>query len=326
MSDGIFDDLEDNTYLMDDLKRLAYTYAMFIFVAVILVKFQSLEYTHVFVITFMYMLVTFLVEMAWLYGLGDYRSATTGQCSAKSGDSISATAGVDCPKLGSTTCNSNSNCAWTATSVTAVGGDGVQVKLYGDATDSDNYTPAPSARTTFHNILNNVLPFTVLIFGYAILLDAFRSEGFSSDGQHIEFYIRGITGIVFVIGLGYLFYNLMNEMYGTHGPGDGKRRSLGVWLQSRFDPDEPDYDKTEVSTCADDQGYTPDGAETAVLTATEASDDNTVCVKSDKDLPLHQDLILDILYNLFQPISIMIVAAIMYFLIRTVGYGGMGGP
>jgi hypothetical protein len=297
---GFLESLEDNEYLKKDLIRLSYTYAMFAFVALILVKFQALEYAHVFVITLVYMLATFVVELGWLFGLGDYRTV------------FKSASGTSSSDAGATAVDTPNNASYI---------------LYEDVDDNDwatDYKQVPTARTSFHELLNNVLPFTVLIFGYVILLDAFRSQGFASEGQHIEFYIRGVAGVVFVIGLGYLFYNLMDQMYGKHGDGDNaKRRSLGGWLYSRFDPDNSDMNSNASDTC------------TGGLYGTSTDADQwhrNLCVPTnasyatdDKVLPTHQDLILDILYNLFQPISIMVVAIIMYFLIRTVGYGG-GGP
>ena len=98
--------------VINDLIRMGYTYAMFLFVAMILVKFQQLEYQHVFIMTLLYVILTLGAEFLWLYLFRQgYRSEKT--------------------------------------------------KNIG-------------ARETFHDLLNNILPFTILIFGYSTLLDAFR--------------------------------------------------------------------------------------------------------------------------------------------------------
>ena len=143
--DTLFDKLA-----MADYLRLSYTYAIFIFIAVILVKFQTLTYPHVFLMSLLYIIFTFIIEILWLYGFTkNYRSDAAKEI---------------------------------------------------------------SARDTFHTVLNNILPFSILIFGYAILLDAFRSNHFNSDGEHIEFYIRGMTSIIFLIAYIYLFYQLVDRI------------------------------------------------------------------------------------------------------------------
>ena len=43
--------------VVNDLIRMGYTYAMFIFVALIMVKFQALEYQHVFIMTLLYVIL-----------------------------------------------------------------------------------------------------------------------------------------------------------------------------------------------------------------------------------------------------------------------------
>ena len=64
--------------VVNDLIRMGYTYAMFAFVALIMVKFQVLEYQHVFIMTLLYVILTLGAEFLWLYlfRLG-YRSEKT---------------------------------------------------------------------------------------------------------------------------------------------------------------------------------------------------------------------------------------------------------
>ena len=139
-----------NKLVVNDLIRMGYTYAMFLFVALIMVKFQTLEYNHVFIMTLLYVILTLVVEFLWLY-------------------------------------------------------------LFRERFRTDRAKDI-SARDTFHEVLNNILPFTILIFGYATLLDAFRSGHFASDGEHIEFYVRTIAGILFIIAYLYLFVELFNRL------------------------------------------------------------------------------------------------------------------
>lgn len=130
-----------------------------------------------------------------------------------------------------------------------------------------------TARDLFHKVLNNILPFSVLVFGYAILLDAFRLNQFASAGQNIEFYIRGITGIVFITAYVYLFYELVNQLNSV---------------------------KSSMTTKPPNDTWTtnyPDNKATKF------------------------DNVLDILYNLFQPLSIIVIASIMYFIIRSTNTG-----
>jgi len=135
-----------------------------------------------------------------------------------------------------------------------------------------------TARDTFHTVLNNALPMAVLVFGYAILIDAFRSSGFSSDGEHVEFYIRGITSLIFIVAYMYLFYNLIKLL-----DEDNVKKSMNGTPYEEWDKDYPDQ-----------KGAT------------------------------NFDRLLDILYNLFQPMSILVIAGIMYFIIRvTNAEGGM---
>ena len=47
-----------NKLVVNDLIRMGYTYAMFLFVALIMVKFQTLEYEHVFIMTLLYVILT----------------------------------------------------------------------------------------------------------------------------------------------------------------------------------------------------------------------------------------------------------------------------
>lgn len=200
-----------NKLAISDLIRLGYTYAIFIFVAMILVNFQALEYPHVFIMTVLYVLFTLFIEILWLFGFSKRFRSDAGK----------------------------------------------------------NY----DARDLFHNILNNILPFAILIFGYAILLDAFRSGHFASDGQHIEFYIRGITGIIFLIAYVYLFYELINQLLTV-------KSSMSDPPNDTWTSNYPNNKATKF------------------------------------------DNILDILYNLFQPLSIIIIASIMYFIIRASNTGG----
>jgi hypothetical protein len=208
---GIF-----NKLTTAELIRIGYIYVMFIFVAMILVKFQKLEYSHVFIMSTLYVIFTFIMEILWLYGF---------------------------------------------------------VKRYRTDVAKD-----VSARDTFHNILNNILPFTSLIFGFAILLDAFRSNSFASDGQHVEFYIRSIASLIFVIGYIYLFIELMNRL---------------------------DSSKSNIS------GPPYEGWTTKYVDQKDAT---------------KFDSIIDLLYNLFQPFTVLIIASMIYFAVRaTSGVGGGGG-
>ena len=139
-----------NKLVINDLIRMGYTYAMFMFVALIMVKFQTLEYDHVFVMTLLYVILTLVVEFLWLY-------------------------------------------------------------LFRERFRTEKAKNV-SARDTFHGVLNNILPFTILIIGYATLLDAFRSGHFASDGEHIEFYVRSIGGLLFIVAYSYLFVELFNRL------------------------------------------------------------------------------------------------------------------
>ena len=205
MSDSIF-----NKLAMADIFRLTYTYAIFIFIAVILVKFQTLTYPHVFIMTVLYIIFTILIEILWLYAFTKrYRSDSAKEI---------------------------------------------------------------SARDTFHNVLNNILPFSVLIFGYAILLDAFRSNHFNSDGEHIEFYIRGMTSIIFLIAYIYLFYQLIERIISSKSNLTGE--PYEGWSSTYTD-------QSEVTKF---------------------------------------DNIIDLLYNLFQPITILVIACIIYFGIRSISF------
>lgn len=199
-----------NKLAMGDIMRLSYTYAIFIFVAVILVKFQTLTYPHVFIMSLLYIIFTLIVEILWLYGFTkNYRS------------------------------------------------DGAKEQ---------------SARDTFHSVLNNILPFSILIFGYAVILDAFRSNHFNSDGEHIEFYIRGMTSIVFLVAYIYLFYQLVDRIVTSKSNLTGE--PYEGWS----------------STYVDQQDVTK------------------------------YDNIIDLLYNLFQPVTVLVIAAIIYFFIRSLSF------
>ena len=90
-----------NKLVVNDLIRMGYTYAMFLFVALIMVKFQTLEYDHVFIMTLLYVILTLVVEFLWLY-------------------------------------------------------------LFRERFRTDRAKDL-SARDTFHDVLNNILPFTILI-------------------------------------------------------------------------------------------------------------------------------------------------------------------
>ena len=195
-----------NKLAISDIIRMSYTYAMFIFTAIILVKFQALEYQHVFIMTFIYILLTIVMEVIWLYFFR---------------------------------------------------------KKFRDKPDIQ-------ARDTFHNILNNILPFSILIFGYATLLDAFRSSNFATDGEHIEFYVRSLTGFVFIIAYVYLFVELFNRF------NDSKSKLSG--------PPTTDW-------------------------KTDFKDD-------DRKNATMFDNIIDLMYNLFQPLSILVIAGLMYVFIR----------
>jgi len=194
-----------NKLAISDLIRLGYTYAVFIFVAIILIKFQTLAYPHVLVMTVLYIIFTLIAEILWLYAFVKRNRSDAGKNSA--------------------------------------------------------------ARDTFHTVLNNILPFLVLIFGYVTLIDGFRNDHFASDGQHIEFYIRGISSIVFLIGYMYLFYELISQL-------DTAKATLNTPVNDTWTTDHPNNKATKY------------------------------------------DNIIDLLYNLFQPITIMIIAALMYFTIR----------
>ena len=203
-----------NKLVVNDLIRMGYTYAMFMFVALIMVKFQTLEYEHVFIMTLIYVILTLVVEFLWLY-------------------------------------------------------------LFRERFRTDKAKDI-SARDTFHGVLNNILPFTILIFGYAALLDAFRSGHFASDGEHIEFYVRSIAGLLFIIAYSYLFVELFNRLNNNSSS-----------LTSK-----PPYDGWRTDYKDDDK----------------------------KDVSLF-DNIIDLLYNLFQPISILVIAGLMYSFIRFTNSG-----
>ena len=203
-----------NKLVVNDLIRMGYTYAMFLFVALIMVKFQTLEYEHVFIMTLLYVILTLVVEFLWLY-------------------------------------------------------------LFRERFRTDNAKNI-SARDTFHNVLNNILPFTILIFGYATLLDAFRSGHFASDGEHIEFYVRSIAGLLFIIAYSYLFIELFNRL-NTNSSNLKSAAPYDGWRT-----DYKDEDKKDVSLF---------------------------------------DNIIDLLYNLFQPISILVIAGLMYSFIRFTNSG-----
>ena len=201
--------------VVNDLIRMGYTYAMFLFVALIMVKFQALEYQHVFIMTLLYVILTLAVEFLWLYLFREgYRTEKAKNI---------------------------------------------------------------SARDTFQDVLNNILPFTVLIFGYSTLLDAFRSGHFASDGEHIEFYVRTISGILFIIAYSYLFIELFNRL---------------------------NINRSSLDSAAPYEGW-----------RTDYKDEDK------KDASLF-DNIIDLLYNLFQPISILVIAGLMYVFIRFTNSAG----
>jgi len=205
--------------VVNDLIRMGYTYAMFIFVALIMVKFQALEYQHVFIMTLLYVILTLAVEFLWLYLFREgYRTEKAKNI---------------------------------------------------------------SARDTFHDVLNNILPFTILIFGYSTLLDAFRSGHFSSDGEHIEFYVRTISGILFIIAYSYLFIELFNRL---------------------------NINRSSLDSASPYEGW-----------RTDYKDEDK------KDASLF-DNIIDLLYNLFQPISILVIAGLMYVFIRFTNSTGHAAP
>ena len=203
-----------NKLVVSDLIRMGYTYAMFLFVALIMVKFQTLEYDHVFIMTLLYVILTLVVEFLWLY-------------------------------------------------------------LFREKYRTDEAKDI-SARDTFHDVLNNILPFSILIFGYAALLDAFRSGHFASDGEHIEFYVRVIAGLLFIVAYSYLFVELFNRL---------------------------NTNKSGLTSKAPYDGW-----------RTDFKDDDK------KDVKLF-DNIIDLLYNLFQPISILVIAGLMYSFIRFTNSG-----
>ena len=200
--------------IVNDLIRMGYTYAMFLFVALIMVKFQTLEYDHVFIMTLLYVILTLVVEFLWLY-------------------------------------------------------------LFRETYRTDKAKDI-SARDTFHDVLNNILPFSILIFGYASLLDAFRSGHFASDGEHIEFFVRVIAGLLFIVAYSYLFIELFNRL---------------------------NINKSGLTSKAPYEGW-----------RTDFKDDDK------KDVSLF-DNIIDLLYNLFQPISILVITGLMYSFIRFTNSG-----
>ena len=207
--DGIF-----NKLVINDLIIMGYTYAMFLFVALIMVKFQVLEYQHVFIMTLLYVILTLLVEMLWLY-------------------------------------------------------------LFRKRFRTDAAKDV-GARDTFHSVLNNILPFAILIFGYASLLDAFRSGQFASDGEHIEFYVRSLGGLLFIVAYSYLFVELFTRLNDNNSGLTSKPPYTGWTTQYK------DEDKKKVKLF---------------------------------------DNIIDLLYNLFQPISILVIAGLMYVFIRFTNSG-----
>lgn len=207
-----------NPLTTSEFFRLAYSYGIFMLVAIMLVKFQPhLAYPHIFVMTTLYILFTLVTEIAWLYAFTRRLRSNQGK----------------------------------------------------------NFT----SRDTIHNILHNVLPFTILVFGYVILVDGFRSTGFTDSGEAVEFYIRGMSCIVFLITYLYLFYNLMTVI-------DNKKVRSAL-----SEPPSPDWTKEY-----------PDNKATKY------------------------DFLLDILYSLFQPVSIIIIAGIMYYIIRATNMAIAPGP
>ena len=197
-----------NPLTTSEFFRLAYSYGIFMLVAVMLVKFQPhLAYPHIFIMTTLYIIFTLVTEFVWLY-------AFTIRLRSKQGK---------------------------------------------------NFT----SRDTIHNILHNILPFTILVFGYVILVDGFRSTGFTDSGEAVEFYIRGVSCIVFLITYLYLFYNLMTVI-----DNQKVKSSLSGSPTDDWTKEYPDNKATKY------------------------------------------DFLLDVLYSLFQPVSIIIIAGIMYYIIR----------
>jgi len=197
-----------NPLTTSEFFRLAYSYGIFMLVAVMLVKFQPhLAYPHIFIMTTLYIIFTLVTEIVWLY-------AFTIRLRSKQGK---------------------------------------------------NFT----SRDTIHNILHNILPFTILVFGYVILVDGFRSTGFTDSGEAVEFYIRGVSCIVFLITYLYLFYNLMTVI-----DNQKVKSSLSGSPTDDWTKEYPDNKATKY------------------------------------------DFLLDVLYSLFQPVSIIIIAGIMYYIIR----------
>ena len=197
-----------NPLTTSEFFRLAYSYGIFMLVAVMLVKFQPhLAYPHIFIMTTLYIIFTLVTEFVWLY-------AFTIRLRSKQGK---------------------------------------------------NFT----SRDTIHNILHNILPFTILVFGYVILVDGFKSTGFTDSGEAVEFYIRGVSCIVFLITYLYLFYNLMTVI-----DNQKVKSSLSGSPTDDWTKEYPDNKATKY------------------------------------------DFLLDVLYSLFQPVSIIIIAGIMYYIIR----------
>ena len=202
-----------NALATSEFFRLAYTYGVFILVAVMLVKFQPhLAYPHIFMMTILYIFFTLVIEIIWLYSFTQRLRSDQGK----------------------------------------------------------GYT----SRDNIHNILNNILPFTILVFGYIILVDAFRSSGFADSGEAVEFYLRGISCIVFLITYLYLFYNLISTL-------EDKKIQAAL-----SEPPNDEWTK-----------------------------------EFPKNKATKYDYLIDLLYNLFQPISIIVIAGIMYYIIKATNMG-----
>jgi len=202
-----------NKYEKSDLIRLLYTYLIFGVIAYTLIKVQldpNSGYSHVLMMSIIYVILTLLVEILWLYFFSEKMRTEKG-------------------------------------------------KKY-------------SARNTIHEILNNILPISALIFGYIILIDGFRS---GHSGNQTELVLRFVISIIFIISYGYLFYNLVNTL--------NNKKVKNALDKKIDDPSNKDNKATQY------------------------------------------DYIIDLLYNLFQPISILIISVIIYYVIKMT-YNIGGGP
>jgi hypothetical protein len=200
-----------NDYVTGQLFRIGITYAAFIIIALMLVNSQidpTKRYSHIWIITGVYIIITFVIEMIWLfYFIEDNRG--------KNKDAVN--------------------------------------------------------NVILDKILNDILPFTALVFGYVILIDAFRQN---MNVNNVEYILRTISVLIFIGCYGYLFVNLVTNL-----TGDKNGSSIKKTLSDTYTDQNTEY--------------------------------------------TYYDSLIDTIYNLFQPISIISVAIILFYIVRlTFSSGG----